>query len=96
MKYNYKYNKQRDRAQVVPGLSICLKEAVETGAIKDTGYIPEYNQIEDNNKILGRIRDNFEAVEAMRFVSKYGKSTPKDNIVTPSTNTSQPSEVTQP
>lgn len=74
MIYNYSHNKSKDRSRVVPGLSISLKEAVETGAIKDTGYIPEYNDIEDTGKILGRIRDNFEAVEAMNFVSQHGKT----------------------
>lgn len=73
MKYKTKFNENKDLNRVVPNLSISIKESVETGAIKDTGYIPEYNGIESTDKIIGRVRDNFEAVEAMKYVSSAGR-----------------------
>ena len=72
MKYIYKHNPKKDLAKVRPGLSIQIKEAIETGAIMDTGEIPQYNEIESVSSVIGRIRDNFEAVEAMNYIKANG------------------------
>lgn len=89
MRYTVKYNRLNDLAKVRPGLSISLKEAVETGAITDTGVIPDYNNIDNPESVIGRVRDNFEAVEAMRTIKSLGL---KKNDSTPPPNPSSSTE----
>lgn len=90
MRYTAKYNRLKDLAKVRPGLSISLKEAVETGAITDTGVIPDYNNIENPESIIGRVRDNFEAVEAMRTIKSLGMKKTEPTPVQTSSSSSEP------
>lgn len=90
MRYTVKYNRIKDLAKVRPGLSISLKEAVETGAITDTGVIPDYNNIENPESIIGRVRDNFEAVEAMRTIKSLGMKKTEPTPVQTSSSSLEP------
>lgn len=93
MRYKCKYNPDKDIARVVPNLSISLKNAVETGSIKDTGYIPEFNNIDDPSKVVGIVRDNFEAVDAMEYIRATGQKsqtpTQVQTLSTPSEGASE-------
>ncbi len=90
MRYKVKYNRLKDLAKVRPGLSISLKEAVETGAITDTGVIPDYNNIENPESIIGRVRDNFEAVEAMHTIKSLGMKKTEPTTVQTSSSSKEP------
>lgn len=59
------YNSKTDLSPVVEGLSLDLREAVETGVVKSTGTIDSYNGIENTEDIIGRVRDNFDSMDAM-------------------------------
>lgn len=71
-----KFNPDRDALEVVGGLSVNITDMMETGIVKDTSQSLENNGIDDPNQIIGLVRDEFAAIDAMRAVRKYGKKAP--------------------
>ena len=74
----------------MPGLAVDLNVALTEGKIKDTGEIPYHNDIEDPSTISGRIRDNFEAIDAERSLKANMANKPQ--IQTPNVSTPQAGE----
>lgn len=71
-----KFNPDRDVLEVVSGLSVDITDMMETGIVKDTSQSLDNNGIDDPNQIIGLVRDEFAAIDAMRAVRKYGKKAP--------------------
>lgn len=69
------FNKIRDVAEVEQGLAVDINSALKTGVVKDADYALDYNGLSEPGQIIGRISDNFDAIEAQRVVKKYGKKT---------------------
>lgn len=70
MKCNVYFDENVDISQVVPDLSICISDALETGTIHDTGTLGNFNGISEPSQISGRVRDQFEAFEAAQALKK--------------------------
>lgn len=77
MKQICKFNKKRDFVETKPNLSVNLSQALESKAIPSTGTEVEHNEIETSDGIGMRVRDNFEAIEAQRFITAQGKAQAK-------------------
>lgn len=71
-----KYNPDRDALEVVSYLSVDITDMMETGIVKDASVSLDNNGIDDPNQIVGLVRDEFAAIDAMRAVRKYGKKAP--------------------
>lgn len=56
------FDKDKDIQETRLGLSIDLSRAIREGVVKDSGTEPEYNNIEDPNKVRGRVSDVFAAI----------------------------------
>lgn len=63
----------RDAGELKPGLGVSIDDMLVTGVVKDAGEQLENNGIEDPNQIVGRVRDNFDALDASRIIKKYGR-----------------------
>jgi hypothetical protein len=77
-----KFDPRRDVAEVEQGLAVDINEALRTGVVKDAEYALQYNGIDEPGKIVGRIQDKFDAIEAHRVVKKYGKQTKVEQVAT--------------
>lgn len=77
------FNENRDVQEVVSGLAVDITDALQTGVVHDSTYEEDSNGISEPERILGRISDNFDAIEAERAIRKYGKKA--EPIVTKST-----------
>lgn len=62
-----------DVAEVSQGVAVDITDMMKTGVIKDSSESLDNNGIEDPNQIIGLVRDEFAAVDAMRAIKKYGK-----------------------
>lgn len=71
---NTHYNDKRDLADVVPGLSVDLVDALESGVIPDSGKDVDYNGLDDPSLIGQRIEDEFDAVIKKRNIVKSAKA----------------------
>lgn len=71
-----KYNPDRDSLEVVSDLSVNITDMMETGIVRDASVSLDNNGIDDPNQIIGLVRDEFAAIDAMRAVRKYGKKAP--------------------
>lgn len=67
------FNELRDVKKVESGLAVDITDMMRTGVIKDSSGTLDNNGIEDPNNIIGLVRDEFAAIDAMRAVRKYGK-----------------------
>lgn len=77
------FNQERDLMPHKPHLSINLKEALESNTISDTGVsISDSNMLNQPEMIKGRIRDNFDALNAEATLSE-SMSAPR--VVAPQT-----------
>lgn len=76
-----------DISPVVPAMAIDLENALETGIIPGDGITPEFNGIEDTDSVIGRVRDNFDAIEHQRNINNamklYQPPTPIEPSTTP-------------
>lgn len=70
---NCKFCKERDLKQVVPGLSVDIQQAIDTGVVLDTGVIEAHNDIQDPTSIVTRVRDTFHALELKKAYLNAGK-----------------------
>lgn len=77
MKQNCKFDRKRDFKQTAPNLSINLSQALESKAIPSSGTEIEHNELETSDMVGIRVRDEFEAIEAQRFITAQGKAIAK-------------------
>lgn len=68
-----KFDPARDACEVVSGLSVNITDMLQTGIVHDSGEDLENNGIDDPSAVIGLVRDEFAAIDAMRAVRKYGK-----------------------
>lgn len=68
-----------DLSPVVPAMDIDLEMALQTGIIPGDGVTPEYNGIEETESVIGRVRDNFDAIEHQRSLN-HAMNLYRDNI----------------
>lgn len=73
------YDPLRDCMEVIPDLGVDINDMLQTGIVKDSGETLDNNGIDDPSKIIGRVRDNFDAMDAQRIIKKYGRSSAKAN-----------------
>lgn len=69
----------KDADVLVPDLGVSIDDMLQTGIVKDSGETLDNNGIEDPNQIIGRVRDNFDALDAARLIKKYGRKPAKAN-----------------
>lgn len=63
----------KDSGELKPNISVSIDDMLQTGVVKNTGETLDNNGIDDPDKIVGRVRDVFDALDASRIVKKYGK-----------------------
>lgn len=87
-----KFDPDKDFQKVESGLVVSLSEALRTGVVKESASTLETNGIDDPDRIVGTVKNRFDAIEAERTYRKYGKNAKPADVVTPpvSTNTSEP------
>lgn len=71
-----RYNPLRDAEEVKQGLGVDINDMLQTGVVKDSSETLDNNGIEEPSRIVGRIRDVFDAMDAARIIKKYGKKAP--------------------
>lgn len=69
----------KDADELVPDLGVSIDDMLQTGIVKDSGETLDNNGIEDPNQIIGRVRDNFDALDAARIIKRYGKKSAQAN-----------------
>lgn len=67
------FNELVDVREVVSGLAVDITDMMRTGVIKDSSGTLDNNGIDDPNQVIGLVRDEFAAIDAMRAIRKYGK-----------------------
>lgn len=67
------YNPLRDVKEVVSGLAVDINEMLQTGIVKDSSASLDNNSIDDPNQIIGMVRDEFAAIDAMRAIRRFGR-----------------------
>lgn len=72
-----KYNPLRDACEVVSGLAVDVTDMMNTGIVHSGTSNQDSNGIDDPNNIIGRVVDEFAAIDAMRVIRKYGKKKPE-------------------
>lgn len=73
MKQECLFCKERDISEVVPGLSVDLQAAIESGVVLDTGTIEEFNDIDNPDNIHCRVKDIFQAMELQKAYLQNGR-----------------------
>lgn len=68
---------RKDADELVPNLAVSIDDMLQTGVVRDSGETLDNNGIEDPNLIIGRVRDNFDALDAARIIKKYGRKPAK-------------------
>lgn len=68
-----KFDPLRDIKEVEQGLAVNLTDALRTGIVHETGENLSDNGIDDPGRVIGVIRDKFDAIDAARAIRKYGK-----------------------
>lgn len=71
------YNPDRDIEKVISGLSPDINDMLRTGVVFSGSVDAPDNGIEDPAAVIGLVRDEFAAIDAMRIVKKYGKKDTK-------------------
>lgn len=67
------FNPLRDVKEIEDGLSVDINDMLRTGIVKDSSATLDNNGIDDPNQIIGMVRDEFAAIDAMRAIRKYGR-----------------------
>lgn len=67
------FNVLVDVREVVSGLAVNITDMMRTGVVKDSSSTLDNNGIDDPNQVIGLVRDEFAAIDAMRAIRKYGK-----------------------
>lgn len=68
---DYSFDKKRDLKRVEPASILLLSEVLASGVIPPDAKDLEYNDIDDPNKIAGRITNVFDAVDAAKELGKH-------------------------
>lgn len=68
-----KFDSKKDYQKVESGLEASLSDALKTGIVKESSITLESNGIDDPEKVVGMVKNRFDAIEAERAVRKYGK-----------------------
>lgn len=68
-----KFDARKDYQKVESGLEVSLSDALKTGVVKESSVTLESNGIDDPEKVVGMVKNRFDAIEAERAVRKYGK-----------------------
>ena len=71
-----KFDPDRDVLEVVSGLAVDITDMMQTGIVHDGSEDLSQNGIDDPNQVIGLVRDEFAAIDAMRAIRKYGKKQP--------------------
>lgn len=71
-----KFDPMRDVLEVKGGLSVKIDDMLQTGIVHDASVTLDNNGIDDPSGIVGLVRDEFAAIDAMRAYRKYGKKAP--------------------
>ena len=66
------FDENRDIQRVESGLAVSITDALQTGVVHDATYMEDTNGISEPEQVLGRINDEFDAIEASRAIKKYG------------------------
>lgn len=74
-----KYDPFKDAEKVVPDLGVNVDDMLQTGIVKDSAETLDNNGLDNPDRIIGRIRDVFDAMDATRIIKKYGKKTKQSN-----------------
>lgn len=82
------FDPEIDQNEVIPGRSINLRDAFETGVVKSTGTDLEFNNLDDPNTIGNRIEDEFDAVNHQRALQETVYKKSKTNKVSTPTGES--------
>lgn len=77
MKQTCKFNRTADFKQTAPNLSTDLQKALQEKVIPSTGVELEHNEIQNSSDVGIRVRDNFEAIEAQRYMTELGRKAAK-------------------
>lgn len=72
-----KFDPDRDVLEVENGLAVDINDMLETGIVHDASASLDNNGIDDPNQVIGLVRDEFAAIDAMRAIRKYGKKAPQ-------------------
>lgn len=68
------FDKLRDVCEVEQGLAVDITDALRTGVVRDVNSNLDYNGIDEPGRIIGRVSDKFDAIEASRVIKKYRKA----------------------
>lgn len=74
MKQVCKFDKARDITEVVPGLGVNIREAMNTGSIKDTSVPAMFNMQKDIAEVGSRLSEPFDVIEYDRAYTRIRKS----------------------
>lgn len=72
------FDKLRDVCEVEQGLAVDITDALRTGVVRDVNSNLDYNGIDDPGRIIGRVSDRFDAIEASRVIKKYRRASVPD------------------
>lgn len=72
-----RFNPDRDVLEAVGGLAVNITDMLETGIVHDSSQELDNNGIDDPTQVIGLVRDEFAAIDAMRAIRKYGKKSPR-------------------
>lgn len=72
-----KYDARKDVEKVRSGLAVSIDDMLQTGIVKDAGETLDNNGIDNPERIIGRIRDIFDALDAQRIIKKHGRKPAK-------------------
>lgn len=73
VKQDCSFNPNRDVKEVVSGLAVDITDMLCTGVVFDSAEDLENNEFSDPTQVIGLVRDEFAAIDAMRILRKYGK-----------------------
>lgn len=74
-----KYDPLKDAQELIPDLGVNVDDMLQTGVVKDSGETLDNNGLDNPDRIIGRIRDVFDAMDATRIIKKYGKKAKQSN-----------------
>lgn len=72
------FDPNRDVCKVVSGLAVDITQMLTTGVVYDSSEDLSNNEYSDPSQVIGLVRDEFAAIDAMRVLRKYGKKSDKD------------------
>lgn len=74
------YDAKRDVCEIEDGLAVRVDDMLKTGIVRDGSANLDNNGFEEPTSIIGMVRDEFAAIDAMRLIRKYGKKTANESV----------------